>query len=134
MYQQGVLMSEIGVRLGRKKSYVTKLIRRACKVHGVEFVDGRKRRASLAKKNATPAMYQTIIPEVMQRYEAGQLVCEIAGALNCDKATVKKALDEGYAARGEQAPDGRHRRKGLARKSRRPPCPPTDPPEAGDKS
>ena len=43
MYQQGVLMSEIGVRLGRKKSYITKLIRRACKAHGVEFVDGRKR-------------------------------------------------------------------------------------------
>ena len=31
LYQQGVLMSEIGVRLGRKKSYITKLIRRACK-------------------------------------------------------------------------------------------------------
>ena len=134
LYQQGVLMSEIGARLGKKKSYVTKLIRMACKARGVEFVDGRKRRASLVKKTVTPAMYQTIIPEVMRRYAAGQLVCEIAAALVCDMATVKKALDEGHAARGEQAPDGRLRRKGLARKSRRPPCTPTDPPEGGDKS
>jgi DNA invertase Pin-like site-specific DNA recombinase len=118
LYQKGMLMAEIGTRLGRLKSYVTKLIRHACAVRNLEFLDGRRRRSTLAAKHRVPPKYQAIADEVLRRYDAGQLECEIAIELGCDAATVKKALDEAYAARGEKTPDGRSRRKSLARKTR----------------
>lgn len=116
LYDQGLLMTEIAEQLGCKRSYATKLLRYWFESRGLPFPDGRRRRSRLAERHLTPPIYQTISDDVKLLADQGLLLCTIAEQLGRDTMTNSKALKYWYASRGLPVPDGRTRRKSLARK------------------
>ncbi len=120
LYDQGLMNLDIAKRLGWSKSQVTKLIRHWFESRGQQMPDGRSRRSQLTRKHSEPPMYQRISDRVKKLYDDGLLLGEIAEHLTCDHNTITKALAYWHKSRGLEVPDGRTRRKSLARKVSKP--------------
>ncbi len=118
LYNQGQLAIEIAHELECSKSKVTKLLRKAAKVFGETYVDGRSRRATLKKKHLEPPLYQKIADEVVQLMEGQMQLDEIASQLDVDRNTITQSIRWWHEQRGLPVPDGRTRRIRLNRKPR----------------
>jgi len=117
LYQEGRMCAEIARELGVARSFVTKLLRREFAARGLSMPDGRSRRGTLAKKHLIAPQYQAIADAVMQMFDGGMLLHEIAQRLCCNHATVTAAVRYWHESRGLPVPDGRARRKTLKVKS-----------------
>jgi DNA invertase Pin-like site-specific DNA recombinase len=113
---EGLLYAEIAQRLGCARSRVTHLLRHWHESRGLEVPDGHARRATLQKKCLEPSLYQRIADEVMLLYNQGLLLQEIADRLLVDRNVITAAIRWWHESRGRPIPDGRSRRKSLARK------------------
>jgi len=134
LYDDGLLNAQIAEVLGRARSYVTKLLKHWHESRGLEMPDGRARRSTLKQKHQKAPRYQEIAGQVKVLLDEGILLEEIAQRVGCDRNTVTKAVECWHTSRSLPVPDGRTRRKSLARKVSHPRHRPGDKDtEAGDK-
>src|SRR5208283_2410224 len=71
LYDQGFMNCQIAATLGCGRNWVTKLIRYWFESRGMEMPDGRKRRASLPKKQVGPTMYQELADSAKRMWDDG---------------------------------------------------------------
>ena len=117
LYQEGILVKEIGRRLGKNRNTVAQILDDWHAQRGLERPDGRTRRSGLKVKHLTTPEYQSIADDVAERTNRGDLFGEIAQDLRVCIETVGAAWVFWHESRGLTAPDGRTRRKSLLRKS-----------------
>jgi hypothetical protein len=119
---QGLSHKEIALKMNRWPSQITKYLQHWSKIHR-QPLPTRPR-----KVDRQFCKYQLIADEVMRRVNNGELLREIAVALEVDQNTITSAIRFWHESRGLPVPDGRSRRKSLARKVSRP----RRPPDTGD--
>lgn len=117
LYDAGLMNAEIAVRLGKKRGFVTKVLKLWFESRGLEMPDGRSRRSQLQQKHMELQLYQKIADDAKSLFDQDLLYHEIAEKLSCDMATVLSALRHWHRCRGLELPDGRTRRKSLTRKT-----------------
>jgi site-specific DNA recombinase len=117
LYDEGLMCVDIAKRMGLSKSRITAILRHWHESRGLEKPDGRARRSTLDRKTQESPQYQSISDEVDRLCDEGLLLGEIAERLSVDRNTVTKAISYWHTSRGLPVPDGRTRRKALARKS-----------------
>lgn len=110
LHLDGMYNSEIATELQCSRAWVTKLLRDAAAERDQILPDGR------GNRRRAPGLFMRITDPVMQLYDQGILIEEIADKFACDRATVTKAIAEGHRRRGVPVQDGRVRRKSLQRK------------------
>jgi DNA invertase Pin-like site-specific DNA recombinase/transposase len=120
MLQEGRLCKEIAIHLDCSRSKVSNLLRLAAEDRGEEWVDGRKRRALLSKKQVAPTLPETIADAVMERVNRGMYLKDIARELEKGVDMVTHAIRWWHEARKLPVPDGRSRRYELERRPAEP--------------
>ena len=114
----GLMMSQIGERLGISRAQVT-----AAKIYwfesrGLPIPDGRGRRSTLKQQHNIPPLYQAIAGQVIEHFNAGKIYTEIATLMRVDKNTITSSIKWWHLIHNLPVPDGRPRRKTLEIKSR----------------
>jgi DNA invertase Pin-like site-specific DNA recombinase len=120
LFDQDWLMIRIAQEMGRKKSYVRKLIKHWFESRGLPVPDGRARRSSLTQKHLVPPTFEALADPVLALLEEDLLIEEIAARLDVCRDTITKVIKYLRAVRGLDIPDGRTRRKSLDHKVSRP--------------
>ena len=118
LFDEGLLVKEIADRLGALPSLVAKALAHWHESRGLPVPDGRSRRKSLDRKHVEPPLFERLAGEAKQLYDEGLLNGEIAKRLGCDINTVTRSIAFWFSSRSLPVPDGRTRRKSLARKTR----------------
>ena len=119
LYSGGMLVTAIAEQLGIERHQVTDAIRIWHERNGIPPPeDGRVRRANVPNKLLNPAVFQSIADQVKALYDEGLLLEEVAARVGRDRGTVRSALSYWFHSRGLPMPDGRNRRKTLAKKNR----------------
>jgi DNA invertase Pin-like site-specific DNA recombinase len=113
LYDQGLLSSQIAAKLGCGRNWVTKLLQHWHAKYGVPMEDGRKRRASLARKQAGTALYEELADAAKALWDAGHADVQIAERLGCSPPTAAAAVAHAHTARGLPAPSHAQRREAL---------------------
>jgi site-specific DNA recombinase len=116
LFDKGWLMIRIAKEMGKKKSYVRKLVVYWFDSRGLPVPDGRSRRSTLGQKHQLPPMFEALADPVQAFLQEGLLIGEIAERLGCCHETITKVIDYLRTTGGLSIPDGRTRRKGLAHK------------------
>lgn len=109
-------MVRIAEEMGRKKSYVRKLIKYWFESRGLPVPDGRSRRSNLEQKHRVQPTFEAIADSVQLLMEEGLLIEEIAARSGVGRDTITKVMKFLRTVRGLSIPDGRTRRKELKRK------------------
>lgn len=130
LYDQGLLNVVIARRLKCSKSQVTKLLHHWYESRGERMPDGRTRRSCLNVKHIDPPLYQQLSAKVMELFDQGYLLQDIAAAVNHDRNTITAVISFWHQSRGLPVPDGRTRRKSLRRQGKEN----THPDDESDKS
>ncbi len=120
LFDNGLLIREIGEQIGIPRSLAVRAIKHAFAELGQKMPDGRTRRASLPRKHVQPPHYQRIADEVARLCHEGRLLADIAEQLGVDRNTVTQSIRWWHESRGLSVPDGRLRRKTLRVKTRKP--------------
>ena len=120
LFDKNWLMIRIAQEMGRKKSYVRKLIKHWFESRGLPVPDGRARRSGLTQKHQVPPTFEALADPVEALLKEDLLIQEIADRLGCCPETVTKVIDYLRTVRGLSIPDGRTRRKTLEHKVSRP--------------
>lgn len=116
LFDQNWLMVRIAEAMGKKKSYVRKLIKYWFDSRGLPVPDGRSRRSTLIEKHRVQPIFEALFDPVQKLLEEGLLIEEIASRLDVCRHTITKVIKYLRAVRGLDIPDGRTRRKSLNRK------------------
>lgn len=95
LHDQGLLNKEIAVRLGCGRNWVTKLLQGWFGARGQVLPDGRKRRASLVRKQVDPAAHERRAEEAKALGGEGLADVQIAARLNCSPFTVVRPWNIG---------------------------------------
>jgi transposase len=111
MWAQGASCDEIAQALRVSRSRVTALFHHAAKELGLPKPDTRGRRP-------LSEVQKQIEPEVVARYEGGELLDEIAKAVGASRPTVDRCLARWLEQQGLPKVDGRTRRKTLLLRQR----------------
>lgn len=117
LYNQGKLNKEIAALLECSRGNVTRLLKKAADLHGVEYEDGRKRRARLEDKQIETPQYKLIADEAVNLFDAGKSFLEIGRALNCSDTNAKKAIEFWHESRKLPVPTPGSRRKELQKRA-----------------
>jgi site-specific DNA recombinase len=120
LYDEGKLIKEVAAELKISRNLATKAHAFWYRSRGLEVPDGRSRRATLEKKHLEPPKYARLADEAKRLWDEGLLMEEIGERLDCDRTTLTRAIAYWHELHGLPVPDGRTRRKTLARKSSRP--------------
>ena len=120
LLDKGWLMVRIGEAMGKKKSYVRRLIEHWFTSHGLPVPDGRSRRSTLEQKHRVPPTFEALADSVLTLLHEGLLIEEIAARLDVCRDTITKVMKYLRTVRGLNIPDGRTRRKSLDHKVSRP--------------
>jgi len=119
LYDQGMLVTAIGEKLGIDRHQVTAGLRIWHERHGgTPPEDGRVRRAKVSDKLLKPPVFQQIADECKRLLDEGLLIEEIATRVGRIGDTVRSALRYWHEQRGLIMPDMRNRRKTLGIKNR----------------
>lgn len=121
LFDEGLLIKEIGSRLGVSRNLVAAALARWHASRGLPAPDGRSRRSGLGRKHLEPPLFERLADEARRLAEEGLLYDQIAARLGCDRNTVTRALAFWSTSRSLPVPDGRSRRKTLPRETSRPP-------------
>lgn len=124
--EQGLPYSEIAEMLGIRRNRLTMVMAHWYQSRGLKVPDGRTRRHLLGHKR--PEFVEQRIPTIMEMYDAGMRMRDIAAQLKVDRHTVSKVIRHGLAQRGEKYVDGRTRSGSLGLNRPHP----TEGPEAED--
>jgi hypothetical protein len=116
LYKAGRLHKEIAIVLKCSRSKVTSLVNFAAQERGEDLEDGRARRARLTKKQLAPSLYEQIVDDVMRRFDAGELLQDIAVANSVGRDTITAVIRRYHDVNNLLVPDGRSRRKSLKAK------------------
>jgi len=111
LYEKGICMKDIAVRLGCDRSRLTKILKYAAKQRGILLEDGHARQARL--KLYPTAKFEQLIEPAIDLFQQRLLINQIASELGTDRSTVAKALQAWHDRQGLQMPDGRNRRATL---------------------
>jgi len=119
LYEEGVLVTAIGKRLGIDRHQVTEAMRIRSERNGeAPPEDGRVRRGKMRDKLLSPPLFQRIADEAKALLDEDLLMEQIAERLGCCPDTVQAALRHWFESRGQTMPDMRNRRKTLKIKNR----------------
>ena len=113
LFQEGLMNSQIAAKLGFCRGKVTALIQEGHAKLGLEYQDGRARRATLLKKVHKESMYITISDNAKALWDENLSVLQIASKLGCSAPTIEKALDYWHAAKGLKRPTTEERKQKL---------------------
>ena len=115
LYDQDVLEKDIADQLGLHRSQVSMLLKHWEQKHGEKLPDGRKRRATLARKQRKTPVYKEIAEVAKDLWEdpTNLAVVEIARRLETTDTTVWKALAHWYRSHGLPAPTAKQRRERI---------------------
>ena len=116
MYDAGVRYEDMAAQLGFPRSWPAKALAHWHRERDSEPPDGRTTRDRLVEG---PAL-ATLADRAKELWDRGLLMHEIAATLGCCRDTATAAIRHWHTARELPVPDGRARRKTLARKSRPP--------------
>lgn len=109
----GLLHQEIAKQMNCWPSCVTKYLKHWERLHGQPLPPKRQ------KQDRQLCQHQQIADEVMPRVENGELLQDIAVALDVDRNVITAAIRWWHEQRGLPVPDGRSRRKQLLKKTSR---------------
>ncbi|WP_459556848.1 recombinase family protein [Lacunimicrobium album] len=131
LHNDGLPHKEIGRIMGLSRPRVTAILKEAFAALGEEKPDGRARRFQLKEEFQTLSLYQEKADAVMELYDQGMLLAEIAERLDMDRNTVTSSIKYWHEKRGLPVPDGRTRRislkfKGKPRSTSEPQEPPVE--------
>ena len=118
LFDGGALIKQIAADLGEPLSCVAAALDEWYARTGESRPDGRSRRSALIVKHLAPPGYQAIADQVKELADSGELFDAIASILGQHRAIVRSAWAYWHTSRGLVVPDGRTRRKSLARKAR----------------
>ncbi|MBL8798464.1 MAG: hypothetical protein JNM56_31505 [Planctomycetia bacterium] len=104
LYDQGLMYKEIAARLGCGPNWVTKLLQGWLGTHGQTLLDGRQRRALLARKQVNSTMYEQLADEAKGHWDQGLADVQIAVWLNYSPPTVIAAVEHWHRSRGLERP------------------------------
>jgi site-specific DNA recombinase len=114
LYDEGLLVTAIGERLGIDRHQVTDALRIWHERHDLPVpLDGRVRRGLVKQKNLKPPVFQEIADQAKVLLDQKLHLWEIASRLHRDRGTIRSALRYWFKSHGQQMPDGRQRRKEL---------------------
>jgi transposase len=120
LLDQGWLMIRIAEEMGKKKSYVRKLVKHWFESRGLPVPDGRSRRSTLEQKHCVQPPFERLADRVLKLLVEGWLIEEIAAEVGVCRDTITKVINYLRTVRGLDIPDGRTRRKSLDHKVSRP--------------
>lgn len=112
LWHEGKRCIEIAEELGVTPNHVTTLFKYAAKNLNLPYP------STTVRKRLEDSLYTRIESTVMDRWNAGALIGQIADELGVNRATVKIVVDRWYEKQGTAMPDGRTRRKSLTVKQR----------------
>ncbi len=92
LYDEGLLIKEISVRLGATGPQVSKALAHWYRSRGLAAPDGRSRRTTLARKQAGPPLFERLAGPARELSGQGLGVVAIAARLGCDRTTAAKSL------------------------------------------
>jgi hypothetical protein len=115
LYDQDVLGKDIADQLGLHRSQVSMLLKHWDQKHGQKLPDGRKRRATLARKQQKTPVYKDIADAAKDLWEnpTNLAVVEVARRLETTDTTAWKALAHWYRTHGLPAPTAKQRRERI---------------------
>lgn len=113
LYDEGWMHAQIAKELGCARSRVTAVLRYWFESRGLTMPDGRSRRGTLRQQHLQPPRYQQMAEEVMELWQQGMLLQEIAERCHVDRNTITTAVRWWHQEQGLPVPDGRTRRKDL---------------------
>lgn len=113
LHDRGLMSCQIAAELGCGRSCVTKLIKHWFMSRGLPVPDGRKRRATLAKKQTDPTLYEQLAEEAKIHWDEGLADVQIAARLGCSPPTVVAAVAHWHTSRGMPVPSHVERQKAL---------------------
>jgi hypothetical protein len=116
LFDQNWLMVRIAREMGKKKSYVRKLIKYWFESRGLPVPDGRSRRSTLEQKHCVPPTFEALADPVLALLREDLLIEEIAARLGVCRDTITKVIKYLRTVHGLDIPDGRTRRKTLEHK------------------
>ncbi len=116
LWQEGVTYKEIAHRVGCGRKRLERAISLWYLQQGLPVPDGRRCRSRLPR--STKAM--RLADQAKALFDKGLLMQEIASHLTCHRDLVTASIRYWYESRNQTAPDGRTRRKSLARKTSKP--------------
>jgi len=113
LFQDGLMNSQIAAKLGFGRGKVTALIQEGHTKLGLDYQDGRARRAFLLKKVHKNSLHIEIAENAKALWDENLSVLQIASKLGCSAPTVEKALDYWHDAKGMKRPTTDERRQNL---------------------
>lgn len=114
-------IKDIAKAMNVSRARMTAILKFAAEERGVEWVDGRARRATLPDSTRPPTLGDQKSEQVMVLFHQDKLLGEIATLLALDRNIVTAVVAKWHRQRGLPVPDGRTRRKRLETKSSPPP-------------
>jgi DNA invertase Pin-like site-specific DNA recombinase len=109
LFDQGLLMKEIALKLGVSRSRISNLKKQAESYYDVKFKDCRTRRSTLDCKHIIPPVYQQLAEPANKLCDHGLTNTEIAKELGVDVNTITKSLKHWYKVHNLPFEDGRTR-------------------------
>ena len=113
LFQEGLMNSQIAAKLGFSRGKVTSLIKEGHIKLGLEYEDGRARRATLLKKTHKESVHISIAEKAKTLWDEKLSILQIASKLGYSAPTIEKALDYWHDARGLKRPTTEERRQKL---------------------
>ncbi|MFM7099080.1 MAG: recombinase family protein [Gemmataceae bacterium] len=113
LFREGMMNSQIAAKLGFCRGKVTALIQEGHAKLGLEYQDGRARRATLLKKTHKESVHITIADNAKTLWDENFSILQIATKLGYSAPTVEKALDYWHELRGMKRPSNEERRQKL---------------------
>lgn len=110
-------IKEIAKTLGISKARMTVILKFAAAERGETWLDGRARRAASPESTRPPTRGDQQAPKILELYQQGMLLGEIATRVGMNQATVHTFLVKWHQDQGLPHLDGRTRRKHLELKS-----------------
>ncbi|MDB5336015.1 MAG: hypothetical protein JWN70_1634, partial [Planctomycetaceae bacterium] len=106
-------IKEIAKMLNVSRARMTAILKFAAAERGEPWLDGRARRATLPDSTRPLTLRDQKAPEILDLYQRGLLLGDIAERLDIDRATVQVVLAKWHEQQGLRLLDGRTRRKNL---------------------
>jgi site-specific DNA recombinase len=111
LYDQNLLSAQIAARMGCARNHVTKLLQFWHESRGLVMLDGRKRRATLAKKQTGTPLHEALADEAKSLWDEELADVQIAERLGCSPPTAVAAVEHWFRSHGQSMPSHEDRRR-----------------------
>jgi transposase len=111
LYDSGMFLEQIAKTMHFSLGYVRRLVEYHFESTSQPKPDGRKRRATLPRKQTRECLYREKSEAAMALWNEGKPYLAIAQDLNCSDYTARKAVEYAHGVRGLVVPTARQRRQ-----------------------